>query len=267
MVGNIEPHQFQGFSGGNKSAAIGLAGRVTVNHNHALMTQVGAELGQYAGNPAREDVEQIGRLAGVHFALNAVLNRHKQIVHAVAGEPLAVMAAGIPLARAICQVPVRGGFDLVIASPGGYPKDINVYQTQKALAHAALIARPGATVILSATCAEGTGSRGYETWMLAESDPTPENTIQRFSTEGFRVGPHKAFQIARDAAKVQALLLSEMEPDFARQLLFTPVESLQVAVDAALAALPAEARIAIMPQANATVPVLVEPEESIEPGG
>ncbi len=38
VVGNIEPHQFQGFSGGYKTAAIGLAGRETVNHNHALMT-------------------------------------------------------------------------------------------------------------------------------------------------------------------------------------------------------------------------------------
>ena len=41
VVGDIEPHQFQGFSGGVKSAAIGLAGKPTVNANHAMMTDPG----------------------------------------------------------------------------------------------------------------------------------------------------------------------------------------------------------------------------------
>lgn len=256
VVGNIEPHQFQGFSGGMKSAAIGLAGRETVNRNHARMSEPGAQLGQYDGNPARADVEAIGQLMGVHFALNVVLNRHKQIVHAVAGEPLAVMQAGIPLARSICQVPVDAAFDLVIAAPGGHPKDLNVYQSQKALAHATLIAKPGGVVILVAACGEGAGSRGYERWMREVVMPTPADVIARFKAEGFRVGPHKAFQIARDAAQVQVHLLSEMPPDFARLLLFEPVATLQEAVDTALAALPDDARIAIMTQANATVPVL-----------
>src|SRR5204863_8355596 len=37
VVGNLEPHQFVGFSGGVKTAAIGLAGPETINHNHAFM--------------------------------------------------------------------------------------------------------------------------------------------------------------------------------------------------------------------------------------
>ena len=57
VVGNIEPHLFQGFSGGVKSAAIGLAGRDTVNRNHAMMTDHRAQLGRYSDNPTRQDVE------------------------------------------------------------------------------------------------------------------------------------------------------------------------------------------------------------------
>ena len=37
VVGTIEPHQFAGYSGGVKSAAIGLAGLETINGNHAWM--------------------------------------------------------------------------------------------------------------------------------------------------------------------------------------------------------------------------------------
>ncbi len=254
VVGNIEPHQFQGFSGGVKSASIGLAGRATVNHNHAMMTDAKAKLGHYENNPTRQDVEEIGRLIGVHMALNAILNDRKEIVRVVAGVPTAMMAAGIPLAKSICQVEVPGRYDLVIASPGGHPKDINVYQTQKGLAHAALITKPGGTVILVAACPEGTGSWGYERWVKERH--SNEEVLTRFAEEGFRVGPHKAFQIARDATRVNVLLVSDMKPDFVRQLLLTPVVSLQEAVNTAVSTLPPSAHIGVMPKANVTIPLL-----------
>ena len=92
VVGNIEPHQFQGFSGGYKTAAIGLAGRETVNHNHALMTDPKAVPCHFEDNPPRQDIEEIGHRIGVHFALNAVVNESKQIVSVLAGDPSEVMS-------------------------------------------------------------------------------------------------------------------------------------------------------------------------------
>jgi len=255
VVGNIEPHQFQGFSGGVKSAAIGLAGRATVNHNHAMMTHPAAALGRYRDNPARQDVEEIGQMIGVQLALNAILNDEKGIVRVLAGAPGAVMAAGIPLAQAICQATVNGRYDLVIASPGGHPKDINLYQAQKGLAHASLIVRDGGVVILAAACPEGTGSRGYEQWVQGMA--SHQAVLARFAQEGFRVGPHKAFQIARDAVRLKVLLVSEMAPASVRRLLLTPVASLQEGVNTAVAQLPPNPRIALMPKANGTIPLLV----------
>ena len=154
-----------GFSGGVKSAAIGLAGKRTVNTNHAMMSDPKAQIGRYDDNPCRQDVEEIGQMIGVHFALNAVLNENRQIIHALAGDPVAVMQAGIPLVREVFQVAVAEPFDLMIVSPGGHPKDINIYQAQKALGHATLVTQPGGTVILAAACPEGTGSKGYEAFM------------------------------------------------------------------------------------------------------
>jgi nickel-dependent lactate racemase len=251
-VGNIEPHQFMGFSGGVKSAVIGLAGKETINHNHAMMMDPRSDLGRYEDNPARLDVEEMGRMVGVHFALNAILNEGKQIVQVVAGAPRAVIETGIPLARQIYQVPVAEPFDLTVVSPGGHPKDINMYQSQKGLAHATLMTKPGGTIILAAACPEGTGSVSYEQWV--EGMTSHEAVFQRFAQEGFRVGPHKAFQISRDAAKVRVLLLSDLVPDFVRKLLLTPVASMDEALGVALADLPANGRIGIMPLANATIP-------------
>ena len=125
-------------------------------------------IGTYATNPARQDVEEIGRLIGVDLALNAILDQHREIVHALAGEPVAVMEAGWPLARTALRSSGRRTYGLVIASPGGHPKDINVYQSQKAVASAARIVRPGGTIVLTAACPEGAGSEHYEAVGVAQ---------------------------------------------------------------------------------------------------
>jgi nickel-dependent lactate racemase len=256
VVGDIEPHQFAGFSGGVKSAAIGLAGMKTINHNHSLLNHPDALLGQYETNPVRQDIEEIGRKIGIQLALNAILNQQRQIVYVLAGQPLAVMLNGLPLSRQVCQAVVRQRYSLVISSPGGYPKDINVYQSQKGLAHAALITRAGGTIILVAACPEGTGNSHYEKWMRDKHSYA--EILQSFAEEGFRVGPHKAFQIARDASRGRLLFCSEMNSDLARALLLNPVRDLQSGLELALKDLQPGERIGVLPHANSTIPVLVE---------
>ncbi len=176
VVGNIEPHHFAGFSGGYKTAAIGLAGRTTINPNHAMLVEPEARIAEFENNPLRQDIEEIGDQIGVHFALNAILNGEKKIVRAVFGSPRAVIAQGIPISQEICQVKMPQSadmkpgsttrrYDLVIASVGGAPKDINFYQSQKALTHASLFTRDGGVIILAAECPEGSGNRAYEEFM------------------------------------------------------------------------------------------------------
>jgi nickel-dependent lactate racemase len=256
VVGNIEPHQFAGFSGGVKTAAIGLSGLKTINFNHALMTHPDSQIGEYETNPARQDIEEIGQKIVIHLALNSILNQSKQIVRVLAGEPVAVMQAGISLSRQICQVGVKSEYRLMISSPGGHPKDINLYQAQKGLSHAALVMRTGGTVILVAACPEGTGSPHYEEWMRGKR--SYEDVLQTFKAEGFCIGPHKAYQIARDASQVHLLLCSEMDEAFASALQLNPVRNFQTAVDLALADLQPGDRVGILPHASSTIPYLLD---------
>ncbi|MCD4673933.1 MAG: nickel-dependent lactate racemase [Anaerolineaceae bacterium] len=255
VVGNIEPHHFMGFSGGVKSAAIGLSGRETICHNHAFITHPNARLGCYENNPMRQDVEEIGKMMGVHYAVNAILDKDKNLVHAVAGEPLAVMAAGIPLSRKICQVPVTDKFDVVIASCGGYPKDINLYQAQKAQTNASLITRDGGTIILVAQCVEGIGSQGFEEFM--QDVHSIDEVIKKFKQSEFQIGPHKAFLFARIGRRVNTMLVSEISQSVVKNLLLTPSSNVNAALKLALANCPDHPRIAILPHAVATVPLIV----------
>lgn len=255
VVGNIEPHQFAGFSGGVKTAAIGLSGLKTININHALMTHPDSQIGEYETNPARQDIEEIGKKIVIHIALNSILNQSREIVRVLAGDPAAVMQAGIPLSRQLCQVGVKSEYSLMISSPGGHPKDINLYQAQKGLSHAALVMRPGGTVILVAACPEGTGSPHYEEWMHGKQ--SYEDVLQTFKAEGFRIGPHKAYQIARDASKLRLMFCSGMEEAFARSLLLNPVQNLQTAVNLALADMQPGDCVGILPHASSTIPTIL----------
>lgn len=254
VVGNIEPHQFAGFSGGVKTAAIGLSGQETINHNHALLTHPRSLLGKYETNPLRQEIEDIGEKICIQLALNAILNQDKEIVHVLAGDPVAVMQSGIKLSQQVCQVCLPDNYNLVIASPGGHPKDINLYQAQKGLGHAALVTESGGTIILAAACPEGTGSRHYEEWMIGRK--SYQEVIDSFCGGEFRIGPHKAYQIARDASKANLLFYSDMNEDLSKALLLNPVKNLQSAVDQVLVNLKSDARIGVMTHAASTIPLV-----------
>ncbi|MBI5031433.1 MAG: nickel-dependent lactate racemase [Chloroflexi bacterium] len=254
-IGNLEPHQFMGFSGGVKTAAVGLGGRETVTRNHSMMLDPHANIARYDDNPARQDVEEIGKMIGVHFALNSIINENKQIVAVLAGDPREVMKRGIPMVLDLYEAKVEEPFDLVITSPGGHPKDINLYQAQKALAHATFVTKENGTVILCAACPEGTGSSDFEKWMADKTSHA--QVIETFKREGYHIGAHKAFQISRDAIHERVLFVTEMETDFVSKLLLTRRNTIDDALSIALRDLPLKARIGILPYANATIPVLV----------
>ncbi len=253
-LGNLEPHQFMGFSGGVKTAAVGLGGRETITRNHSMMLDPRANIARYDDNPARQDVEEIGKMIGVHFALNSIINENKQIIAALAGDPREVMRRGIPIVLDLYQAKVEEQFDLVITSPGGHPKDINLYQAQKALAHATFVTKENGVVILCAACPEGVGSLHYEEWI--EDKTSHAQVIETFKREGYRIGAHKAFQISRDAIRERVLFVTEMPSDLVERLLLTPCATINDALAMALRDLPSNARIGILPYANVTIPVL-----------
>jgi nickel-dependent lactate racemase len=78
--------------------------------------------------------------------------------------------------------------------------------------------------------------------------------MAQFNAEGFRIGPHKAYQIARDASRVRLLFRSEMDESLSRALLLNPVSDLQSALDLALADVQPGERIGVLPHASSTIP-------------
>ena len=252
VVGNIEPHHFMGFSGGVKSAAIGLAGRTTINQNHSHLVEDNSTIGSYSTNPCRIDVEEIGQMMQIDYALNVILNIQREIVHTLWGDPIEVMSKGIALSSKICQVKVSHRYECVIASAGGYPKDINLYQSQKALTNAAEITMDGGDIYLLAACDEGAGNSRFVKFL--EGINSPREVLDKFLTSGFSVGPHKAFQIARIAARTNIHLVSNMDDQLAQKLLFDPISINDLIV--IVNNIKTDHTLAIMPNAVITIPMV-----------
>ena len=151
---------------------------------------------------------------------------------------------------------VKKEADLVIASCGGFPKDINVYQLQKTMDNAWCAVREGGVVIILGECCEGSGSAQYEKMMKEHRTP---DGIEAALRQNFEIGAHKAYAVTRLMKKAEFILVSCMEPDFAQMLLFTPAKTIDEALKLAFAKLGPKPSITLMPMGAITVPLNAKP--------
>lgn len=253
LVGDIEPHHFAGFSGGCKTASIGLTGRATINANHAMLIDPRSTIAEVETNPLRQDIDEIGKLTGAHFALNAILNVERGILQAFFGAPELVYQSGVRFAREICQTKVDRSYDLVIASTGGYPKDINFYQAQKGFAPSVRLVKENGVIILAAECEESIGSQGYENFLSDVN--SHQQVVEKFKKTGFIVGPHKALMISIQARHARIILVSGLPEAKVKKCLLEYAPTIEQAIQMANFN-PTTQKVAILAHAINTIPVV-----------
>jgi nickel-dependent lactate racemase len=252
-TGSIVHHYFAGFGGGRKAMLPGVASYETICRNHALMLEPGAKIGKLRGNPVYEDQIEGVEFRRPSFLLNVVLNEKKEFLKVFAGDYIQAHVVACEFVDEVYGIPIAKPADIVIATCGGYPKDINVYQLQKTMDNAWVAVREGGVVIILGECEEGVGSEQYLQWM--EEYRTPEKIEEKTRCE-FIVGGHKAYAVTRLMKKAQFILVSALNPDLARTLLFHPARDLAEALDIAYAKLGRDPQILLMPQGSLTVPIL-----------
>lgn len=251
-TGNIEFHYFAGYSGGGKAIMPGVSTPAAIQANHSMMISENACAGKLDGNPIRADIEQAAAVTGVDYIVNVVLDEHKHIVYAVAGDVVKAHRAGCAYLDKMYRKPIEARADIVLVSQGGAPKDANLYQVQKALDNAKHAVRKGGTIILIGACNEGLGSAKFEQWLT--SAPTAQSMIERIHRD-FQLGGHKAAAIAMVLQNAQIDLVSEMDDEFVKSIFMTPRASAQEAFDAAMAKYGKNASVIAMPFGGATLPI------------
>ena len=253
-LGNIEYHYFAGYSGGAKAIMPGVSTREAIQCNHSMMVREEACVGRIKGNPIREDIEEAAAICGVDFIVNVVLDEHKKIIKAVAGDVTEAHRAGCAFLDTLYRKEVAKRADIVIVSQGGAPKDLNLYQTQKALDNAKHAVRDGGIIVLVGSCKEGLGEKTFEEWLISAEKPA--DLIDRIKRE-FKLGGHKAAAIAMVQQRADIYLVSEMDPELVKSLFMSPFATVQQAYDAAAAKLGENASVLVMPYGGSTLPHIV----------
>ena len=138
------------------------------------------------GNPIHDDVREIARMVGVHFAIDVTLNREQQITAVFAGELLAEHRAACAYAKEKAMREVPAPFDVVLTSNSGYPLDQNLYQAVKGMSAAAKIVKPR-RARSSARPSAVTACRPMDrTALCSRPAPTPTALLAMINATGYR---------------------------------------------------------------------------------
>lgn len=256
MTGTIVHHFFSGFGGGRKAVLPGVAAMETIRRNHSLMMSPDAQLGKLHGNPVYEDqMEGVRLFAKGHrmFLFNAILDAKKQFLKIFAGDWEKAHLEACKFVDKVYGVEIDAPADIVIASCGGYPKDINVYQLQKTMDNAWCAVKDGGVVIIIGECEEGSGSAALE--KALQEHPSPD-AIKAQLEKNFVIGAHKAFAITRLMKKAKFILVSALDKKIASDLLFEAVDNVDEAIKLAEKYVGSDYKIILMPQGSLTVPLL-----------
>ena len=194
-------------------------------------------------------------MVGVDYIVNVVLDAHKHIVHAVAGDVTAAHREGCAFLEQFYLKEIQARADIVLVSQGGAPKDANLYQLQKALDNAKHAVKPGGVIVLIGCAKEGFGEDTFEQWFREARKP--EDLVERLRAN-FTLGGHKAAAIALVENKADVYLVSDWPDEAVRGIFMTPFASAQAALEAAFAKCGEKATVLAMPYGGSTLPRAVD---------
>ena len=159
-TGLVEPHFMAGWSGGRKVVAPGVAHHETIRtfHSARFMEDPLAVQCNLVGNPLHEEQLEIIRRLGAVYALNTVIDEHRDLVCVTFGEIIESHLAAVDFVSAATRIPVPRRYHTVVTSAAGYPLDKTYYQTIKGMVTPLDILAPGGTLIIASACSEGFGS-------------------------------------------------------------------------------------------------------------
>ena len=254
LTGEVELHYYAGYGGGRKNVLPAVSGEETIQHNHAMILHPKARTGILEGNPVHEDMIEAARLAKADFIVNIVTNSKGELVRAFAGDVEQAFYEAVKLVDEMYKVPIERRADIIIVSPGGHPRDIDLYQAYKGVDDALDAVKRGGAIVWVAECPEGHGNQVFYDWMTRFKDlKEMETEIKR----RFQLGGHKAYYLARALQRNQIILVSTL-PDYYAVGTFRlrTARAINDAMRDAFDTVGKDGKVWVMPYGNTTLPVV-----------
>lgn len=159
------------FGGGAKLLIPGACGQQTIMLNH-----------RHVHEGFRDHLAEVGRMAGLSYIVNPLLNEDLDIVDLVAGDPEEAFQAGCERARQVYACDVPDHFDVGVFN--AFPKDTELCQAGLALVPLNSSAKKpvgeNSTIVIATACPEGLGWHsvlGPGTALRGKPQPRPHRTI------------------------------------------------------------------------------------------
>ena len=277
-INSIEPHYFAGYSGGRKGFLPGIAGYDTITQNHNMVTRPGSQTFGLEGNPVHEDMNEAAKMIPRPvFSIQLVQrdttamtlgpaprpsladnsdrvpsrSAHK-LLSIRSGDLFDSFAAATKDAHTVFAVPVREKADIVL-SVLGPPFHNNFYQAQRAVEFARPVLKNPSVHITVSACYDGVGNDSFIKVFHGCSSPSD---LLSLTANSQTLGWHKSARLAQIMQTADLYAVMGIDDAVVKSVFMHPYKTAQAALDAAFAKLGQNARVYIIPDAGAVVPVL-----------
>ncbi len=265
LTGGVTLHPFAGFGGGRKACMPGIAGYDTImfNHKMTMSPELGGgcnkfcDAGLLEDNPVHLDMTEACALLAPDFLLNTVFTPEGEVHEIVAGHWYDAWLKGCQDLLAIAGVNIEEKADVVIASAGGYPKDLNLYQATKCHMNAQFAVKKGGIAIFVLDC-EDIKEPAIFTDCFSRDD------LEQFELDvrnDFSIPAFVAFKARSIVNDVTAYLVTRRENfEFVKKTGHIPCATLSEAWESAQNKLRKQGKdeytITIMSHGSATLPIM-----------
>ena len=259
-VGGIVYHLIAGFGGGRKSIMPGISSYKAIQQNHSL--SLATERGggsnpncassNITTNEMNADQMECAELVNPDFIVNVTMNPKGELCDVFAGHWHQAWLTGTKRVEEIYGISVNEKTDLVIASAGGFPKDINLYQGSKTLDNAYYAAKPGGVIIGLLACPDIKEPPDFAGWFQYAGDLLKfEDTLRA----GYTIPGYIAYYLTLMARKMTVILVSEPQnEEFIRNAGMEFATDVNEAYEMAKKKLPEDFTITMMAQGANTLP-------------
>ncbi|HWR40229.1 MAG TPA: nickel-dependent lactate racemase [Patescibacteria group bacterium] len=262
LTGGIIYHYMVGYGGGRKSIIPGVSSIKAIRQNHlwAMGREMGSgsnpnsASGKVQGSECNEDMMEVAGFVKPDFIINVVPTPDNQFAGVFTGDWISAWQEGCRLVDRIYSAAIGELADIVVASAGGYPKDINLYQAGKTMDNAYYAVKKGGAVILLSELADIYEPRELSQWFEYGDKLALEKALrENFAIPGWVA--LKELECSNQATYI--VLTREENAEFIRKAGMIPAtgmeEALQIAREQCGVAKPT---YTIMPQGANTLPIL-----------
>lgn len=198
MLGGVVHHAMAGYGGGRKIILPGIASREMVKSNHLWVLdpekpgiRPGVGSAMVKDNPLHHDMVEAAAMLKPDFLVNSATDAEGNFAGFYAGNWLTAWEDGCRKVDEMYCVDMAGRADFVLASCGGYPRDISVYQASKSFYNAWMAAKPGAKVVLFMEARDGGGGDEFFKWF---AHPTIDKFYRALKAD-FTIAGYLAFLV------------------------------------------------------------------------